>query len=531
MLSSPCLSKSRALQHTFRIGEAYHVEPSLNRVTGPSGTIRLEPKVMLVLVCLAERAGQMITKDRLLHSAWADTAVGDDVLTRAISELRRLFEDDPKQPRVIETIPKSGYRLIAPVTLPPVHADDAAALPAGEGNSAPATVLPRNRRGLGVFVAAGALMLVTAVVMWVVRPHEKGGTPAVRVVPFTVLPGHELWPTFSPDGNQVAFGWTGENGENGDIYIKMVGSSEVRRLTTDPASDGAPSWSPDGRRIAYIRTNPDSPGGQIRLMSPLGGSDLRLSDVAVTAPLVWSPDGRYLAAQRVESPTGLYLIPVDGGEPRPIVTSKSPGSVRSPAFSPDGRRFAYGSCATPTFGCDVYVLDLDAALAPSSPPRRLTRSAVFLLGSVTWTRDGRSVIYNALDPLIAYLWRVAADGGQPPERIEVAGLGAAMAAAAPSGDRLAFVRIVVDTDVYRFPGWTSEPARARVQLPGGGDALFPGRPAARVQFDACGRHAQHLGSRSRRIGRAAAHPRSRLRAGLAMVVARQPEDRVRFDDG
>ena len=103
------------MHNGFRIGEAYHVEPSLNRVTGPGGIHRLEPKVMMVLVCLAERAGQMVPKDRLLHSAWPDTAVGDDVLTRAVSELRRLFEDDPKQPRVIETIPKSGYRLIAPV--------------------------------------------------------------------------------------------------------------------------------------------------------------------------------------------------------------------------------------------------------------------------------------------------------------------------------------------------------------------------------------------------------------------------------
>ncbi len=103
------------MQHGFTIGEAYHVEPSLNRVTGPGGIHRLEPKVMMVLVCLAERAGQMVPKDRLLHSAWADTAVGDDVLTRAVSELRRLFKDNPKQPRVIETIPKSGYRLIAPV--------------------------------------------------------------------------------------------------------------------------------------------------------------------------------------------------------------------------------------------------------------------------------------------------------------------------------------------------------------------------------------------------------------------------------
>jgi DNA-binding winged helix-turn-helix (wHTH) protein len=106
------------VQDTFRIGDAYQIEPSLNRVTGPNGIIRLEPKVMLVLVCLAARAGQMVPKERLLHAAWADTAVGDDVLTRAISELRRLFDDDAKQPRVIETIPKAGYRLIAPVERP-----------------------------------------------------------------------------------------------------------------------------------------------------------------------------------------------------------------------------------------------------------------------------------------------------------------------------------------------------------------------------------------------------------------------------
>jgi len=61
------------VQDTFRIGEAYHVEPSLNRVTGPNGSTRLEPKVMLVLVCLADRAGQMVPKDRLLRAAWPDT--------------------------------------------------------------------------------------------------------------------------------------------------------------------------------------------------------------------------------------------------------------------------------------------------------------------------------------------------------------------------------------------------------------------------------------------------------------------------
>ena len=445
----------------FRIGQAYHVEPSLNRVTGPGGSVRLEPKVMMVLVCLAERAGQMVPKDRLLHSAWADTAVGDDVLTRAVSELRRLFEDDPKQPRVIETIPKSGYRLIAPVTQSQVDAVQTATLPAGQTKQASATVPPRTRRRQHVALVAGSLILVTLVVTWLLRPHDRRQTRDVRVVPLTVLPGHERLPTFSPDGDQVAFEWDGENSDNADIYIKMVGSSEVRRLTSDPAADGAPSWSPDGQRIAYVRTDSDSQRGRIHLISPLGGSEMELSDVPVAPPLTWSPDGRYLAAQRVVPPTGLYLIPVDGGEPRPIVASKPSRPDISPAFSPDGRRFAYGSCATPTFGCDVYVLDLDHALAPISSPRRLTRSAVFLLGSLAWTRDGQFVIYNSLDPLITYLWRVAVDGDHPPERIEVAGLGAAMPATTPSSDRLAFVRIVVDTDVYRFQaGRPSQPVLA-----------------------------------------------------------------------
>ena len=125
----------------------------------PNGITRLEPKVMLVLVCLADRAGQMVPKERLFRAAWADTAVSDDVLTRAISELRRLFEDDPKQPRVIETIPKAGYRLIAPVTTPRrmqpqrrtpciAHDEQQGECPSGSGASREAPAAGRRcRRG------------------------------------------------------------------------------------------------------------------------------------------------------------------------------------------------------------------------------------------------------------------------------------------------------------------------------------------------------------------------------------------------
>ena len=63
------------MQNAFRIGEAYHVEPSLNSVTGPAGTTRLEPKIMQVLVCLAVKAGQVVPKEQLMRSVWPGAAL------------------------------------------------------------------------------------------------------------------------------------------------------------------------------------------------------------------------------------------------------------------------------------------------------------------------------------------------------------------------------------------------------------------------------------------------------------------------
>ena len=80
--------------------------------------------------------------------------------------------------------------------------------------------------------------------------------------------GEEMNPTFSPDGGQIAFAWNGEKGDNADIYLKMVGSPEVRRLTTDPARDVAPSWSPDGRQIAFLRLRPAVPRTLARRQLP-----------------------------------------------------------------------------------------------------------------------------------------------------------------------------------------------------------------------------------------------------------------------
>jgi TolB-like protein/DNA-binding winged helix-turn-helix (wHTH) protein len=96
----------------FRVG-SWFVEPSLNTISCNGTTVRLERKQVEVLVCLARNPGELVSKERLLHTVWPDTFVGDDVLIRAICELRRVFEDDPKDARFIQTIPKRGYRLVA----------------------------------------------------------------------------------------------------------------------------------------------------------------------------------------------------------------------------------------------------------------------------------------------------------------------------------------------------------------------------------------------------------------------------------
>ena len=102
------------MQGDFRLGQ-WLVCPKLNTVQADGRAIRLEPKFVQVLVCLAERPGEVVSKEELIRNVWKDTFVTDDVLTRAVSELRRALGDDAKQPRLIETVARSGYRVIAPV--------------------------------------------------------------------------------------------------------------------------------------------------------------------------------------------------------------------------------------------------------------------------------------------------------------------------------------------------------------------------------------------------------------------------------
>jgi adenylate cyclase len=99
----------------IRVGE-WLIEPDLNRMTRADRQVVLEPKAIEVLLFLVKHAGDVLSKKEIIKTVWSDTFVSDGVLTYCISELRKAFGDDAKNPQIIQTIPRRGYRLIAQVT-------------------------------------------------------------------------------------------------------------------------------------------------------------------------------------------------------------------------------------------------------------------------------------------------------------------------------------------------------------------------------------------------------------------------------
>jgi hypothetical protein len=183
-----------------------------------------------------------------------------------------------------------------------------------ESGAALAATVSRRRGWPLIAALLGIAIVIAMVTLWLRSSLRQSASAAPRVVTLTTLPGAETASTFSPDGRQVAFSWTGENVlSSSDIYVKIIGSPEVRRLTTDPADDGGPTWSPDGRSIAYLRARSqgigDSPvDSRIHLASPLGGGSGLVARE--------SADGRFLVYKAKDGKTPLLMMPLTGGPAR-----------------------------------------------------------------------------------------------------------------------------------------------------------------------------------------------------------------------
>jgi Tol biopolymer transport system component len=219
----------------------------------------------------------------------------------------------------------------------------------------------------------------------------------LKVRPLTAYPGSERYPTFSPDGRQVAFSWKQPDRDDFDIYIQLVDSGPPLQLTSDPRHDWSPAWSPDGRWIAFLRWSADA-RAQLVLTPSLPGAERTLTDVAPLPGrgpfyggyLAWSPDGQWLAVidkERASDPWGLYLIAVSSGEKRRLTTPPAGFHLDvAPAFSSDGRALAF--VRVPSFAVsELFLLELSPDMHTVGPPRQLTSNRR-LTTSPAWASDG-----------------------------------------------------------------------------------------------------------------------------------------------
>lgn len=164
----------------------WHVQPTALRISRDGIEVRLEPKVMQLLLCLARRPGETVTRAELEEAVWPDVTVGYDALATSVSKLRDAFGDRERPPCVIETVPKTGYRLIAPVEA---------------GVLQPLPDRPGWKISRVLAMAAATMLVALAVLLWSllfrpVAPPNETAVPTVAVLALDNLTGdpeQDVW--------------------------------------------------------------------------------------------------------------------------------------------------------------------------------------------------------------------------------------------------------------------------------------------------------------------------------------------------
>ena len=364
---------------------------------------RITLKAMQVLQVLAAQPGRVVTREALLDSVWAGTMPTDDVVTQAITALRKALGDDRDAPAYLETIPKSGYRLLAEVEWladpvigsPQVDMAEVASNPgAGKRNDW--------RRSVAV---ALALLVAASLAWWAMAWKPSGdsasilGSPATPAQPmgelsYTLLtsrPGPETQPALSPDGAMVAYAMPpGGPDDAPALFVQATQATPPRQLTTPPPdhSDHLPRWSPDGRQLLFARID-EKAGCELLLVPASGGATRAVGRCdRVNGRFDWLPDGSGIIAGLEAAADGaagpLAILRLDTGQWQPMAYAFAAGDVDfDPRVSPDGKHIGFRRGLSHS---DLWLMP-----AAGGTPRRLTR----LQGNISgwaWAPDSRSLL-------------------------------------------------------------------------------------------------------------------------------------------
>ena len=346
-------------QLIIRFGEfQLDIEAAELRNNGSKTSLQGQP--LQILLVLLENPGRLVTRDELKKELWpSDTFVDfDQSLNRAVNRLREALADSAEQPRFVETLPRRGYRFIAPVTKDGLSeaaaCEQAYPRPVAAATDHSRTTLsgqtpmpPWHRRFVVVTGILASLLILGLVAAWTWLWPSTSQTLSIENLEITKLTddGAVKNVAISHDGRYVAYAVY--IGERQALRLRQIATrSDIQVLPPDAGNFVGLTFSPDGNYIYYVRSDRnDISFRYLYVMPSLGGTPRKLI-TDVDSGIGFSPDGRKIVYEHwILNDMELKTANTDGTDQRLVTVIHgasflSPGDP-GPTWSPDGRTIAF----------------------------------------------------------------------------------------------------------------------------------------------------------------------------------------------
>jgi len=421
--------------------------------------IKLQERPFQLLAALLARPGQVVTREELARKLWIDTLVDfDNGLNIAAKKVREALDDDAATPRYVETLPRRGYRFIAPVQVRVLPAD-AAAADKPRPDAAPPTAptepppAPRRRRASYVRVAAIVVILFVLVrVYWLVTSVQPARL--LQAVQLTQTGRAEFSDGVACDGSRVYF--TEREGGRWSLSQVSVQGGNPQPLPLQIPNPDILDISPDRSSLLVSGGTGIEPDRPLWVVPTVGGSPRRVGDVLAHAG-AWSRDGGRIVFARG---SGLFQVNSDGsGSHKLLDTPGIVGGIRwAPPAEREVLRFAVDSPSSEPYALWESRLDgtgLHRLLTQWNPPALATDGD----NSGIWAASGKYFVFRSVRGRVASVWAMrenrtfprAFEG--PPVQLYSTPMQFGSLAPSPDGKRIYFAAGQERRELMRFdPG-------------------------------------------------------------------------------